>query len=93
MSTKEKATTAVETYVTINPTSFYHSACLRKGWCSDDAWLVVGFLTFNKWYNETRFARTRKEAEEVYLPYPACIGNTYEAAKKLCDSLNEGIVL
>lgn len=72
-----------ETYVTINPNSFYHNAVVRKNWCNSDTWLVVGFTAWSKWYNEQRFKNT-----EVTVPYPACTADTYEIARKLCDDLN-----
>ena len=85
---KQQTVIKQETYVTINPGSFYHNAVMRKGWCSTDTWLVVGFLAWNKWYNQERFASKK---DEVKVPYPAATADTYQIALKMTNELNEGI--
>lgn len=79
----KKGTTVKESWVVINPSSFYHDAVLRKGWCKPDQYLVVGFLAWCKWFN------TSRNFVEQVPPAPAFVGNTYEIAQTVCAELNK----
>jgi len=75
-----------ETWVTISPTGHYHNACVAFGYVVSGKHLVVGFLAWNKWYNEQRFTRV-----PIKPPVPVFAGDTYQIAKSVADELNKSI--
>ena len=78
-----KRSKRVETFVAIQPETFYHQFCLRKGWCEESAWLIVGDYTYNEWYD-----KKVNRGLEAKLPYPTRTADTYDIAVSMCDELN-----
>jgi hypothetical protein len=73
----------VETFVAIQPETFYQQFCVKKGWCKENAWLIIGDYTYNEWYS-----KKINQGLEAKLPYPTCTADTYDIALGMCDELN-----
>jgi hypothetical protein len=77
--------TEVDTWLTINPTSFYHDACVSKGYCTAEQYLVINWSKWIKWYQDSMAVGT----SFVSVPPPAFVGDTYEIALSVAAELNK----
>lgn len=77
--------TEVDTWLTINPTSFYHDACLSKGYCTAEQYLVINWNKWIRWYQDSMAHGT----SFISVPPPAFVGDTYAIALAVAAELNK----
>jgi hypothetical protein len=77
--------TEVDTWLTINPTSFYHDACVSKGYCTAEQYLVINWSKWIKWYQDSMAHGT----SFISVPFPAFVGDTYAIALAVAAELNK----
>jgi hypothetical protein len=75
-----------DTWITINPTSFYHDACLSKGYCTAEQYLVINYSKWIKWY---QISNNQNLRVLLTVPQPAFVGDTYAIALAVADELNK----
>ena len=83
----ETVTKDVDSWLTINPTSFYHDACVRKGYCTAEQYLVINWTKWIKWYQDSMAHGT----SFISVPVPAFVGDTYAIALAVAAELNKPI--
>lgn len=79
--------TEADTWVTINPTSFYHDACVSKGYCTAEQYLVINWSKWIKWYQDSMAHGT----SFITVPPPAFVGDTYAIALAVTAELNKPV--
>lgn len=77
--------TEADSWLTINPTSFYHDACVSKGYCTAEQYLVINWSKWIKWYQQSMQIGT----SFVSVPPPAFVGDTYAIALAVAAELNK----
>lgn len=75
--------TRLVTWITANPGSYYHDACMSKGYCTSTQYLVTDFDKWLQWYD---YECADKNTE---LPLPAFVGDTYAIALSVANELNK----
>jgi len=83
----ETVTKDADSWLTINPTSFYHDACVRKGYCTAEQYLVINWTKWIKWYQDSMAHGT----SFISVPVPAFVGDTYAIALAVAAELNKPI--
>jgi hypothetical protein len=68
-----------KSFITINPESYYHEACMKKGFCTATQYLVVDFDKWLNWYSQ--------EMLNTAPPPPLFVGDTYAIALSVADEL------
>ena len=81
----EAVSTEVDTWLTINPTSFYHDACVSKGYCKEEQYVVINYSKWIKWYQIS----TNQGTSFATVPVPAFVGDTYAIALAVAAELNK----
>ena len=74
-----------DTWLTINPTSYYHEACLSKGYCTAEQYLVINWNKWIKWYQDSMAVGVNF----ISVPPPAFVGDTYAIALAVAAELNK----
>jgi hypothetical protein len=87
VKTTETVTNEVDTWLTINPTSFYHDACVSKGYCTAEQYLVINWSKWIKWYSDSMAHGT----SFITVPFPAFVGDTYAIALSVAAELNKPV--
>ena len=83
----ETVTKDADSWLTINPTSFYHEACVRKGYCTAEQYLVINWSKWIKWYQDSMAHGT----SFITVPPPAFVGDTYAIALAVTAELNKPV--
>jgi hypothetical protein len=81
-------TNEVDTWLTIQPSSFYHDACVRKQYCTAEQYLVINWNKWIKWYQDSMAHGT----SFISVPVPAFVGDTYEIALSVAAELNKSTI-
>lgn len=81
----EIVSTETDTWLTINPTSFYHDACVSKGYCTAEQYLVINWTKWIKWYSDSMAHGT----SFISVPLPPFVGDTYAIALRVAAELNK----
>ena len=79
--------TEPDTWLAIQPSSFYHEACVSKGYCTVDKYLVINYSKWIKWYQDSMAHGT----SFISVPQPAFVGDTYAIALAVAAELNKPI--
>jgi hypothetical protein len=83
----ETVTKDADSWLTINPTSFYHDACVRKEYCTAEQYLVINWSKWIKWYQDSMAHGT----SFITVPVPAFVGDTYAIALAVAAELNKPV--
>ena len=75
--------TETDTWLTINPGSWYHEACMYKGYCTSSQYLVINYSKWITWY-----MKSRNTGVYVIPPQPVFVGNSYEVVLQVASELN-----
>lgn len=77
--------TEADTWIAIMPSSFYHEACVSKGYCTAEQYLVINYSKWIKWYQIS----TNQGTSFATVPFPAFVGDTYAVALAVAAELNK----
>lgn len=77
----------VDTWLTINPTSFYHDACVSKGYCTAEQYLVINWNKWIRWYQDSM----KHGTSFISVPFPAFVGDDYAIALAVAAELNKPV--
>jgi len=83
----QTVTNEPDTWLTIQPSSYYHEACLSKGYCAPEQYLVINWAKWIKWYQDSMAVGT----SFVSVPPPAFVGDTYAIALAVAAELNKPV--
>lgn len=73
-----------DTWITINPTSYYHEACMQYGFCEKNQYLIINYSKWIIWYNDSMNKGVYQKP-----PRPVFVSTIYEVTLHMASELNK----